>query len=100
MPGGSKHERVTAISTDRAKDGTQPPSRYHRKPSPNYLAHRAKWCRSPGSLLRTQIVYEVACAYGGRDEQAQDMAVAIEYFHNASLLVDGGCSNVSRYFGV
>ena len=26
------------------------------------------------------------------DEQAQDMAVAIEYFHNASLLVDGGCS--------
>jgi geranylgeranyl diphosphate synthase, type II len=42
----------------------------------------------PGSLVRAQLVYGVACAYQVRDDQAQDMAVAIEYFHSASLLFD------------
>ena len=42
----------------------------------------------PGSLVRSQLVYEMATAYGVDETHAQEFATAIEYFHSASLLFD------------
>ena len=44
--------------------------------------------RSPGSLVRAQLVYQMASAYQLEDGHAQELATAIEYFHTASLLFD------------
>ncbi len=43
---------------------------------------------NPGSLVRPRIVYQVATAYGVATEHAKDLAIALEYFHTASLLFD------------
>lgn len=42
----------------------------------------------PGSLIRPQIVYRMAMAYGLQDQPARDLAVALEYFHTSSLIFD------------
>ncbi len=42
----------------------------------------------PGNLVRGWLAYEVACAYGLSVARAKHMAVAIEYFHTASLIFD------------
>jgi geranylgeranyl pyrophosphate synthase len=42
----------------------------------------------PGSLVRAQLVFDMASAYGIPTERAKKLAVAIEYFHTASLLFD------------
>lgn len=42
----------------------------------------------PGSLIRLRMVYQVAMAYGLQDEPARELAVALEYFHTASLIFD------------
>ncbi len=43
---------------------------------------------NPGSLVRPEIVIEVALSYGLSARAATDMAIALEYFHTASLLFD------------
>jgi len=43
---------------------------------------------NPGSLVRPRMVFQVATAYGLDSSQAKDLAVALEYFHTASLLFD------------
>ena len=43
---------------------------------------------NPGSLVRPKLVFQTAVAYGLSTEQAQDLAVALEYFHTASLVFD------------
>jgi geranylgeranyl diphosphate synthase type II len=43
---------------------------------------------NPGNLVRPQIVFQMSLAYGTRDIQAIELAVALEYFHTASLLFD------------
>ena len=42
----------------------------------------------PGSLVRAQLVYQMARAYKMEDDHAQELATAIEYFHSSSLLFD------------
>jgi len=42
----------------------------------------------PGSLIRPRMVYLVATAYGLEAAPAQDLAIALEYFHTASLIFD------------
>lgn len=42
----------------------------------------------PGSLLRAQLAYDVQRRHRVAPEPALDLAVAIEYFHSASLLFD------------
>jgi len=42
----------------------------------------------PGSLIRAQLVYDLAGAYGLGEGRAKKLAVAVEYFHTASLLFD------------
>lgn len=42
----------------------------------------------PGSLIRPRLVMQLAAAYGVGTGAAQDLAVALEYFHSASLLFD------------
>ena len=42
----------------------------------------------PGSLVRAQLVYDLAVAYGLAETRAKKLAVAVEYFHTASLLFD------------
>jgi geranylgeranyl diphosphate synthase type II len=42
----------------------------------------------PGTLVRPRIVFEMALGYGLEAAHAQDLAVALEYFHTASLIFD------------
>jgi geranylgeranyl pyrophosphate synthase len=43
---------------------------------------------NPGSLVRPRMVFQVATAYGLNAAPAMDLAIALEYFHTASLLFD------------
>lgn len=43
---------------------------------------------NPGSLVRPRMVYQVATAHGLDPVRAQDLAIALEYFHTASILFD------------
>lgn len=43
---------------------------------------------NPGSLVRPRIVFQVATAYHLDPASAKDLAIALEYFHTASLLFD------------
>lgn len=43
---------------------------------------------NPGSLIRPNLVFQIATAYGLPSASSQDLAVALEYFHTASLLFD------------
>jgi geranylgeranyl pyrophosphate synthase len=42
----------------------------------------------PGSLYRAQVAWGILSAHGAEPEAAVDQAIAIEYFHTASLLFD------------
>ena len=43
---------------------------------------------NPGSLVRPRMVYQVATAYALEEAHAKNLAIALEYFHTASLLFD------------
>jgi geranylgeranyl diphosphate synthase type II len=43
---------------------------------------------NPGSLVRPRLVFQMAIAYGLSHAHAKDLAIALEYFHTASLLFD------------
>jgi geranylgeranyl pyrophosphate synthase len=43
---------------------------------------------NPGSMVRPKLVFQTALAYCLSEQQAQDLAVALEYFHTASLVFD------------
>ena len=43
---------------------------------------------NPGSLVRPRMVFQTAVCYGLNEVQAKNLAVALEYFHTASLLFD------------
>lgn len=43
---------------------------------------------NPGTLVRPKLVYQMAIAYGLNEGPAQQLAIALEYFHTASLLFD------------
>jgi geranylgeranyl pyrophosphate synthase len=43
---------------------------------------------NPGTLVRPRLVFKVATSYGLDPGPAQDLAIALEYFHTASLLFD------------
>jgi geranylgeranyl diphosphate synthase, type II len=43
---------------------------------------------NPGSLVRPRLVFQMATTYGLEAAHSQDLAVALEYFHTASLLFD------------
>ena len=42
----------------------------------------------PGSQVRSRMVFQMAVAYGLDAAHAKDLAIALEYFHTASLLFD------------
>ena len=42
----------------------------------------------PGSLVRPRMVFQGGIAYGLEAARAKDLAIALEYFHTASLLFD------------
>ena len=43
---------------------------------------------NPGSLVRPRMVFQTAITYGLDRDKAKNLAVALEYFHTASLLFD------------
>ena len=43
---------------------------------------------NPGSLVRPSMVFQVATAYGLNEAAANNLAIALEYFHTASLVFD------------
>lgn len=43
---------------------------------------------NPGSLVRPRMVFQVAVAYGMDEAAAKNLAIALEYFHTASLVFD------------
>lgn len=44
--------------------------------------------RYPGSMVRAELAFRIACSFQMGEDRAQDIAIAIEYFHTASLLFD------------
>jgi geranylgeranyl pyrophosphate synthase len=42
----------------------------------------------PGRMVRAQMVYAVGTYYGLAADTAKDLAIAVEYFHTASLIID------------
>ena len=57
---------------------------------------------NPGSLVRPRMVYQVAMAYGLDEAPARNLAIALEYFHTASLIFDDlpSMDNASERRGV
>ncbi len=43
---------------------------------------------NPGSMVRPEVVYEMGVAYGLGASRSTELAVALEYFHTASLVFD------------
>src|SRR5271165_4456632 len=43
---------------------------------------------NPGSLVRPRLVFQMGIAYEVSAERAKELAIALEYFHTASLLFD------------
>lgn len=43
---------------------------------------------NPGSMVRAELAYRVACSFGMSEDRSEHLAIAIEYFHTASLLFD------------
>lgn len=44
--------------------------------------------RQPGRLVRPQLAFQLGACYGLAEATASDLAIALEYFHTASLLFD------------
>jgi geranylgeranyl diphosphate synthase type II len=44
--------------------------------------------RNPGSMFRAELAFRIARSYGESRERAEELAIALEYFHTASLLFD------------
>jgi geranylgeranyl diphosphate synthase type II len=42
----------------------------------------------PGSMVRAELAFRIACSFGMSEGRSENLAVAIEYFHTASLLFD------------
>lgn len=55
---------------------------------PHFEASLRHILENPGNLVRPRIVFQVATAYGLSMACAKDLAIALEYFHTASLLFD------------
>ena len=55
---------------------------------PNFEGALRSVLENPGSLIRPKLVFQMATAYGMDPANAQRLAVALEYFHTASLLFD------------
>lgn len=43
---------------------------------------------NPGNLVRPRIVFQMSLAYDLSDTRAENLAIALEYFHTASLIFD------------
>jgi geranylgeranyl pyrophosphate synthase len=55
---------------------------------PNFEAALRHVLNNPGSLVRPRIVLQVGLAYGLENDTARNLAIALEYFHTASLIFD------------
>src|SRR5579863_9723530 len=42
----------------------------------------------PGSMVRAELAFRIASVFGLHDDRSEQLAIAIEYFHTASLLFD------------
>jgi geranylgeranyl pyrophosphate synthase len=42
----------------------------------------------PGSMVRAELAFRTACSFGMSAERAENLAIAVEFFHTASLLFD------------
>lgn len=48
----------------------------------------AETLRNPGSMFRAELAFRIARSYGQSEERSENLAIALEYFHTASLLFD------------
>jgi geranylgeranyl diphosphate synthase, type II len=55
---------------------------------PHFEAALRHVLENPGSLVRPRLVLQVAMAYGLDASRANSLAIALEYFHTASLIFD------------
>lgn len=42
----------------------------------------------PGSMIRAELAFRIGCSLGLSEDRSENLAIAIEYFHTASLLFD------------
>ena len=55
---------------------------------PHLAGALAETLRNPGSMFRAELAFHVAQCYGQSEERSENLAIALEYFHTASLLFD------------
>lgn len=55
---------------------------------PRLSATLAYLLKYPGNMIRARMVYQMARSYGLSGRNAMDLAIALEYFHTASLVFD------------
>lgn len=79
----------TGISVDqRIRAAVQSGLRLPTGVEPHLAGALKQTLSHPGNLVRARLVYQVAAVYGVPEQPAMDLAVAIEFFHTASLLFD------------
>jgi len=76
---------ASAISLVEAYSGSLPLPAEINPRFRNALAHVLD---NPGSLVRPRMVHQVGLAFGLAEDAARNLAVALEYFHTASLIFD------------
>lgn len=77
-------ELNTALLADGFRDSLALPPHL----DPHFEAALRHVLQNPGSLLRPRMVMQVATAYGLDASRANSLAIALEYFHTASLIFD------------
>jgi geranylgeranyl diphosphate synthase type II len=83
----SPHARETNVS-DGFPDAIRSAFPFPAAIDPNLELALRHALEHPGSLIRPRLVMQLAAAYELEAARAQDLAVALEYFHSASLLFD------------
>ena len=92
-PGGSQdqdfpNKTINAFDSDNLGDEFAAYLPLPAKLDPHFEESLRHVLENPGSLVRPRIVFQMGTAYHLSSTRAKDLAIAIEYFHTASLLFD------------
>ena len=95
QPNGEKRKRdmetlapIHALSRERLKKGFLQCLPLSTNTEPSLREALGHVLSNPGSLARPEVVFQVGVAYGLLEPNAEHLAIALEYFHTASLLFD------------
>lgn len=83
-----KEQRLEESNTARLEEDFRASLPLPERLDPHFEAALLHVLENPGSLVRPRMVLQMGEAYGLVPERAKPLAIALEYFHTASLLFD------------